>query len=105
MLIALSTALIAGGDGPHDNCIKHNSKTTRRTSAKPMLCLTYLYYVSEDKYRTGRCHNGISSVANPVISSSSVPIPISGVVSSSIVNTCLRSIVKPTLKLLRNTRS
>jgi hypothetical protein len=40
-----------------------------------------MYCVSEDDYRTGRCHNVISGVANPVISSSSAPIPISGVVS------------------------
>jgi hypothetical protein len=70
------------GDGPHDNCIKHNSRATSRTSAKPMLCLTCMYYVSEDDYRTGRCHWGISSVTNPVISSTSVPVHISGVVSS-----------------------
>jgi hypothetical protein len=70
------------GDGPHDDCIKHSSRATSRTSAKPMLCLTCMYYVSEDDYKTGRCHGGISSVNNPVISSSSVPVPISGIVSS-----------------------
>jgi hypothetical protein len=40
-----------------------------------------MYYVTEEDYRTGRCHGGISSVTNPVISSSSVPVSISGVVS------------------------
>jgi hypothetical protein len=70
------------GDGPHDNCIKHNSRATSRKSAKPMLCLTCIYYVSEDDYRTGRCHGGISRVINPVTSLSSVPVSISGIVSS-----------------------
>jgi hypothetical protein len=51
--------LDCGGDRPHDNCIKHISKATRRTSAKPMLCLTCMYYVSEDDYGTGRCHGDI----------------------------------------------
>jgi hypothetical protein len=74
--------LDCGGDGPHDNCIKHNSKATKRTSAKPRLCLTCMYYVSEDDYRTGRCHGGTSSAANTAVSPSSVPIPRSGVVSS-----------------------
>jgi hypothetical protein len=74
--------LDCGGDGPHDNCIKHNAKATRRTSAKPMLCVTCMYYVSEGDYRAGRCHRGVSSAANAVMSSPSLPIPISGVVSS-----------------------
>jgi hypothetical protein len=75
-------SLDCGGDGPHDNCIKQHSRATSRTSAKPVLCLTCMYYVSEDDYRTGRCYRGISSVTNPVIPSSSVPVPISGVVAS-----------------------
>ena len=57
-----------GGDGPHYNCVKHNSIATRRTSAKPMLCRTCMLYVSEEDYRTGGCHDRKPSASNPAIS-------------------------------------
>ena len=47
-----------------------------------MLCRTCMLFVSEEVYRTGKCHEGKPSSGNPAISSSSAPVMISGNVSS-----------------------
>jgi hypothetical protein len=60
--------IFCGVDVPHNDCAEFESRGTRSSTVKFVLCMICCKYVSREESETGTCHSKVTSVNAPCVS-------------------------------------